>query len=458
LHFVSWKERIFRKKIRGVSQERFWGPKGNKKENAMGEETVNDTRNIDKAVGGTVFERFFTGRNEASYVAPKTLFMTADYVNLTAFETSAGIVLIDTGMQSAGPKVFEQIRRHTDAPLHTVVYTHGHLDHAFGLGPWLQAGERPRVIAHENAVRRFHTYMKTGPMNIHINKVQFGIGAAITWPQAEADFVWPDTTYRDRLTLQVGGERFELYHAKGETDDATWVWACDRDIVCSGDLWLSILPNCGNPQKVQRYPEEWADALEAIASVGASLLLPGHGQPIEGADEIRRRCLNTAEALRAIVAQTLDGLNAGKIHEEILAEIHIPEHLREEHYLDPLYDRPEFIARNVIRKYGGWWNGYSAQLMPAKMQAQASEIATLAGGAGTLVARARALMDTDLILACHLAEWAALAEPTNRDAQQCVVDVFTKRSESEISLMGRGIFNHAVRRAQAALASIGEAQ
>ena len=57
-------------------------------------------------------------------------------------------------------------------------------------------------------------------------------------------------------------------HAKGETDDATWVWAADRSIVSGGDLLAGILPNCGNPQKVQRYPEEWADALEAIASVG----------------------------------------------------------------------------------------------------------------------------------------------------------------------------------------------
>ena len=47
----------------------------------------------------------------------------------------------------------ELIRKETDAPLHTVVFTHGHLDHAFGLKPWLDAGERPRVIAHENVVR-----------------------------------------------------------------------------------------------------------------------------------------------------------------------------------------------------------------------------------------------------------------------------------------------------------------
>jgi glyoxylase-like metal-dependent hydrolase (beta-lactamase superfamily II) len=335
-----------------------------------------------------------------------------------------------------------------------VVYTHGHLDHAFGLGPWLEAGERPRVIAHENVVRRFRTYMKTAPMNIHVNRVQFGIEREIVWPEKERDFFWPDTTYRDRLTLQIGGERFELRHAKGETDDATWVWAPERDIVCSGDLWVGILPNCGNPQKVQRHPEEWADALEAIASVRPELLLPGHGHPVEGEEVIRRWCLNTAEALRAVVCQTVEGLNAGWSHEEILASIRIPEHLAGEPYLDALYDRPEFIARNVIRKYGGWWNGFSAQVMPARMEEQAREVARLAGGVEPLVRRARELVDSDPALACHLAEWAGLAAPEDRAAQQCVIDVFGRRADAEISLMGRGILSHAVRKAGRALAAL----
>jgi glyoxylase-like metal-dependent hydrolase (beta-lactamase superfamily II) len=422
----------------------------------MSDETINDTQNIDTAVGGTVFERFFTGRNEASTVAPGTLFMTADYVNLTVFETSEGLVMVDTGMKEAGPKVFEEIRKRTDAPLHTVVFTHGHLDHAFGLAPWLEAGETPRIIAHENVAPRFRTYMKTGPMNVHINKVQFGIEAGIKWPDEEDAFFWPTTTYRESLSLDIGGERFELFHAKGETDDCTWVWARDRGIVCTGDLWENMLPNCGNPQKVQRYPEEWADALTAIAKTNSTLLLPGHGEPIEGTDNIKACCLNTAEALYAIVCQTLKGLNEGKIHEEIMADIQIPEHLLKFHYIDALYDRPEFIARNVIRKYGGWWNGHSAELLPSKKADQAAELVRLTGGADTLVKRARELMESDPAMACHLAEWAAMGAPEDADAQQCVVDVFKSRADDEVSLMGRGILTHAVRRAEKALAALSE--
>jgi alkyl sulfatase BDS1-like metallo-beta-lactamase superfamily hydrolase len=425
----------------------------------MSEPQINDTENIDTSVGGTVFERFFTGQNEAREVAPKTFFMTADYVNLSVFETSEGLLMVDTGHKEAAEAVYEEIRKLTQAPLHTVVYTHGHLDHAFGLQPWLEAGEKPRVIAQENVVARFNTYRKTGRMNAHINEVQFGIDAGlVNWPTEMGDFVWPDVTYKDRLTLHIGGERFEIFAAKGETDDISWVWAPERSIVCTGDLWLGMLPNCGNPQKVQRYPEGWADALEAIGSVGATLLLPGHGPPIKGADAIRECCANTTAALRGIVKTTLAGLNAGKKHEEILAEIAIPKDLRKHHYLDPIYDRAEFIARNVIRKYGGWWDGWSSSVIPAPMAARAKAVAHLAGGAKALIEHAREVNATDPALACHLAEWAALAEPENREAQQCVIDIFEARADGEISLMGRGIFSYAARKAEEALAAMDEAE
>ena len=221
---------------------------------------------------------------------------------------------------------------------------------------------------------------------------------------------------------------------------------------------LGILPNCGNPQKVQRYPEEWADALEAIASVGADVLLPGHGKVIKGADVIRERCQVTAAALRAIVEQTLAGLNEGKIHEEILASIEIPEELAKHWYVDALYDRPEFIARNLIRKYGGWWNGYSAELMPAPMPQRAREIIELAGGVERLIARAKELKDSDPAMACHLAEWVALGAPDSREAQECAIEVFEARAEDEIALMARGIYNHAVRRSEEAIERIEETQ
>jgi glyoxylase-like metal-dependent hydrolase (beta-lactamase superfamily II) len=60
------------------------------------------------------------------------------------------------------------------------------------------------------------------------------------------------------------------------------VYVPSKEILCTGDMFIWCFPNCGNPQKVQRYPVEWAQALREMASKGAKMLLPGHGPPIVG--------------------------------------------------------------------------------------------------------------------------------------------------------------------------------
>ena len=64
-------------------------------------------------------------------------------------------------------------------------------------------------------------------------------------------------------------------------------------------------------------------------------------------------------------------------------------------YLRPVYDEPEFVVRNVWRLYGGWWDGNPATLKPAPERALALELADLAGGAGALADRALALLGTE---------------------------------------------------------------
>src|SRR4030095_11320013 len=86
---------------------------------------------------------------------------------------------------------------------------------------------------------------------------------------------------------------------------------------------------------------------------------------------------------------------------------------------------------------------------PAK---QATEIATLAGGVAAILARRRALLDRgDATRRTHRAEWAARAEPENRDAQACKRDVYLRRLDEAESLMARGIFRASMHDAERAL-------
>lgn len=391
-----------------------------------------------------------TPTSELTEVAAGTVFLTS-FANVSAFATDAGLVLVDTGSQFHAQVVHKLVRGWSPLPLHTAVYSHGHIDHVFGV-PVFEEEARgngwpgPRVIAHEALPARFDRYILTADYNSLINQRQFQ-RPDLRWPTA---YRYPDQTYRDRHTLEVGGERFELRHARGETDDHTWTWVPGRKVLCCGDLFIWASPNAGNPQKVQRYPREWAQALRAMLSLDAEVLLPGHGLPIIGQERIRTALSDTAELLESLHDQTVALMNQGARLNEILHTVRAPASLLAKPYLRPIYDEPEFVVRNVWRLYGGWYDGNPANLKPAPDAALAAELAALAGGAERLAARALELAAAgDLRLAGHLAELAVQAAPDDRAAHAARAEVCQRRVAAEVSTMSRGIFGWAASESRA---------
>jgi alkyl sulfatase BDS1-like metallo-beta-lactamase superfamily hydrolase len=382
---------------------------------------------------------------QAEEVAEGVVFLHA-FANVTVVRTGEGLVLVDTSNYAARDKTFAAVRRVDPGRLATAIYTHGHADHACGLPPFLAEAEargwpRPRIAAHRNVAARFARYRLTNGHNAIINARQFGIPA--TWP---TEYDEPDTVYDERLTLEVGGVRLELHHARGETDDHTWIWWPARRVLWSGDQFIWVAPNAGNPQKVQRYAAEWAASLRAMAACDAALLIPGHGMPIVGAARVHQALTETAEWLEHLVRETVARMNAGLALEAILAEVQPPAHLAERPYLQPVYDEPAYVVRNIWRLYGGWWDGVASRLKPAPDAAIGREIAALAGGVSALVARARAVAAAgDRRLASHLADWAVAAAPDDRDAHAARAEIYAARAQESAALMTRAIFGAAAR-------------
>ncbi|RIK95947.1 MAG: MBL fold metallo-hydrolase [Proteobacteria bacterium] len=381
-------------------------------------------------------------------VAERTWFQS-QFSGCTGFDTDEGVVLVDTGMERLAPALAAKLREKTRAPVHTAIYTHGHVDHAHGLAAFLAPGQpAPRVVAHRAVPERFARYARTARHNAAVNARQFGGTVSDATSPAYATFAKPPTAptqlYDDRLELRVGGVRFELHHARGETDDHTWVWCPDRGVLCTGDLFIWVMPNAGNPQKAQRYPWDWARALRAMAAQEPATLCPGHGGPVvRDAAKVRHMLLSTAEFLEALVERTLAVLeDASPPHVDVVRRVEIPPH--DLPWLRPLYDEAEFLVRSVIRYFGGWWSGRPSELKPAPRAAVAQEMASLAGGARALAARAEAIAQRgDLALACHVADYALEADPADEVVRDAVVALYERRAEGESSLMARNLFRSA---------------
>jgi len=371
------------------------------------------------------------------------------FANTIIRETGNGLVIVDPAAHWETKKKFEDIRAVTQKHLNTAIFTHGHVDHVFGVEDYVDEAKSngwpiPRVIAHEALPARFKRYRESVAWNAIINWRQFLGGEGE--PVFPDSFYFPDTTYVDRTTLNIGDVSVFLKHSRGETDDATYVFFPDNRVLCTGDLFIWSVPNAGNPQKVQRYAVEWAAGLREMAALEPEYLLPGHGVPVIGADRVLRALNDTAAFLETIHKETLALMNRGLSLDTVLHTVKVPEELSRRPYLQPVYDETEFIVRNIWRLYGGWYDGTPSHLKPAPERAQAEEIARLAGGADKLAERAeRILDDGDLRLACHLADWAYLVSPENEKVREIGSRVYAARAEAESSTMAIGIYRTAAK-------------
>lgn len=362
--------------------------------------------------------------------------------NATAICTSDGLVLVDTGSRETASQTLATLRQWNNGPVHTVIYTHGHIDHTWGARLLDQEADargtaRPRIIAHRNVLNRFERYDVTHALNSLVMGRQFN-QPGYTFPDNHRR---PDQVYDDALSLIIGGVRVELTHGRGETDDATFVWLPEKRILMSGDFVIWVFPNAGNPRKVQRFAPDWAAALRRMQGLAPAVLIPGHGPVVFGEKRAAQLLSDGAAVLESLVTQTTELMNKGASLDEILHTVSAPQSLLGKPYLLPKYDDPEFVVRNIWHLYAGWFDGNPAHLKPAPSAELANEIAALAGGVERVAERATALAEAGQTrLAAHLIELASTAAPAAAEIQAERAKVYARCAAAETSLIGKAIF------------------
>lgn len=375
--------------------------------------------------------------------------MIAGWGNTGIVFTGEGVVVVDNNPRT-GSRVIEAIRARTQAPIHTIIYTHGHGDHAWAAQPFLeearQRGQpRPRIIAHELVPRRFDRYRKLARQNRYINIIQSGRSYAR--PGADEQFlpptaVYPDITYSAAMQFKLDGLTFELYHYMGETDDGTWVWIPERKTAIVGDLLTGVCPNIGNPFKVQRYEVEWAEALENVAGRNPDYVIPGHGRVLRGR-EGPAVCMDTVKFLRHVHDEVVRLLNEGCWLEEILERVKIPEEFTDKAWLAPVYGCLAFVIHGIHRRYAGWYNGNPSELFPARSSEVAAEVVRLSGAAD-LIGRARELQQAGKTqLALHLADFVgkgAVDSSRRKEALLLKAELLDSRAAAEVNGIAHNIF------------------
>lgn len=153
----------------------------------------------------------------------------------------------------------------------------------------------------------------------------------------------PDITYRDRMTLRLGGKTFVLIHAPGHTRGQTIVHAVDDRVAFVAD---NLTPG-NNVAFHSASVWEWFRSLGLMEALDVDWYVPGHGVPCTKAEfpAQREKLHDIIGKVRALKAQGLG-------REEVVARV-------EEIYRTNL-DSPKIGERLWMLRRGGVANIYDA--------------------------------------------------------------------------------------------------
>lgn len=336
-----------------------------------------------------------------------------------------GLIIVDTSETTAAAEnILEEFRKISDLPIKTIILTHSHRDHVSGVSVFAEGGS-PEILASTRYSEDSLFVASDHPQPVKAmqarTKRQFGIGLSYpdeiigigVGPGARplkgmgAGSLPPTRRIGDEgEKLSVHGIDLELVRAPGETPDHIVVWYPEKKVLISGDNFYRSFPNLYPPRgSAYRDFDTWADTMDLLMSFGPDVLGPGHTKAVFGADAIKEALTDYRDAIRYIVDETRNGMDAGLTIDELAASVKLPDHLAEKPYLREYYGRVDFSVRAYFVGTMGWFDGNPTSLSPLAPKDEATKFIALAGGSSNVLAAAqKAHADGDFQWALELAD------------------------------------------------------
>ncbi len=218
--------------------------------------------------------------------------------------TSEGVVVVDAlNSEAVARRVREAIARVTTQPVRFLISSTFHNNYTRG------------NVAYQDAVRIGHEGYRTDLIPEMLR------GESPSPEEQKARM--PHQTYRDRMTLHLGGKEIQILHlgrAHTRGDSIVFVPE-DRIAYLSEVYFLKRFPYTRTG-----YPGEWLQVLDKVEALDADIFVPGHGDmpadprdTRQGLRRLRQILVDVRDAVRQEIAR-------GATEDQAVAAIKLPQY------------------------------------------------------------------------------------------------------------------------------------
>ena len=358
-------------------------------------------------------------------------------------------LVVDTmgGIETAS-RVIADLNIPSDKPVTTLAYTHFHADHTLGAQAFVDQFSIENVISHETTVAEIRDFFGIKRDLISERSLKMfgsilqekdktsssGIGIKLETGIDTPGYIKPTITFGDFYSHDLDGLEVQFFHAPGETDDQLFVWIPKYKALMPGDNIYKAFPNIYTIRgTTYRSFKSWYSSLEKMMALEPEILIPSHGTPINGKEEISRVLSNYRDAIKYVHDQMMRNLNSGSSPIEAARKIKLPENLAQDPHLFELYGTIEWSARNLFNGYFGWFDGNPTNLYPFTKEEYSEKLLTL-------IPEEQLISELDKALAEEDSQWALYISDLLIDSGKVSEQILAKKAAA-LKNLGDSAYN-----------------